>query len=480
MKNIILFLSLFFVTINVFSQVSPTVLSFKADGGNKTLALDFDENIKWKCMVDNGSFALDKATGKGKSNVVVTCLKNLGKKIDGNITVLYGEENKQVTVKLIQETGIVTKLVLNGVSNKQNINNNKGSFSFHVNKQISIPTSSQNWIYSITYNSEKKQVSIFYKANYNKKERQGIIKIESIDGKSSKTISIVQAGKLVTKDFEISQTELSFNDIGDEKLIFVRNAKNYIYEKIFEDKTNTDWLKIRKNKDTLSITCISNDKEYERICEIIVRSNGINKSCKVIQKAKKVILETVSQNFFTIQSDSDKEYFLSITRPDSIFWEATTDNKWINITEKKAGSLKFQCKNNLTDKERRGIILITFDDNEQSVIDVVQKSNLLVDAKIVQQLKAKIKTLYIFIGIFLFLFIVLLIMFIIILLKYNKLKAQDNTLLDYDTFQNDANLRGFIEEKSKEQKQVEEINQKNIKLIEKNTLLQKKIAEFKN
>ena len=172
MKKIIFFLTVIFLTISVFAQVSPTVLSFKADGGNKTLALDFDENVKWKCMVDNGDFTLNKTTGKGKSNVTVFCSKNTGEKIIGNITVLYGDKNKQVVVKLMQETGIVTKLVLKGISENKKIDNNKGSFSFQVNKQIYIPTSEQKWIYSINYSSENKQVNVLYRANYTEKKQK--------------------------------------------------------------------------------------------------------------------------------------------------------------------------------------------------------------------------------------------------------------------------------------------------------------------
>ena len=483
MKKIIFLITTFLLSGTVFSQVSPTVLNFPSKGGNQTIELSLD-TAKWKCMCDNGDFVLNKTSGKGKAEITVFCSENKGKEREGNIVVLYYEEQIQVNVALKQATEVPEKLIITGITKNHNVNYKKGKFFFKVNKDVEFVTTEQNWINDVTYSYSSKTINVSYDANSTKNNRIGTIVIQTKDG-LSEIITLIQEGKKIIND-EIADNNEGFNsdknsfndkkalffpepklmidNNGDSKSIILKNAKKFDYEIIYDNQAQQDWVKITKFKDSLMVFVDINSGK-ERSCKIILRKKKTRDTCIIIQR------ETISQNVFAVKSfDPYKTNTFTVLN----FLEASSNNDWIIITAQDDGNVKFQCKENETEFERTGTITVTFTNFVKDSITISQEGKILVKKTANEILRTRVLYLFIASIVFAFFTLVFFILFLVIYNEFRKLYKNQNKLAEnYHTFQTTNTLWYYEEEKTKTNEQIKSLKEANRILTERNEELQK-------
>ena len=340
-------------------DVSPTSLYFSEMKESKTLVISTNAT-SWKIKSKPNWCT---STGKTATSVTINVTKNDSYESRSGTIELETNDGKSVSVYVSQSGK--ERPYITATPKNIDFDSNGGK------REISISTNSDSWeILSkpdwCTTDKSSTSVTINVSKNESYEFRNGIVELETSDGKSV-SVYISQKGK--EKPYlTATPTSTSFDEYGGQKQISVStNSESW------EISSNPYWCTI-SGKTTTSVTInVVRNESYERRYGSVVleSSDGKSVSISVSQSAKTPPYITAKPLSLNISADGLYKVINISTNSES--WKIDAMPKWCSVEFKKETAATINITDNKSYKSRTGTIGFRTNDGAATSVYISQE-----------------------------------------------------------------------------------------------------------
>lgn len=302
-------------------SISPSSLSFTADGGTANVAVS--ANVSWTLTKSADWLSTNLVAGSSNTSVIITCQPNPNNIIRTGILTFSGLNVPSQTLLVTQAAAT---LYISTLPNALVFSEEGGTESFSVFSDLSwTATTLADWLYlSPSSHTGDGSVTVLCDPNFSASIRTGVVYLTTLNGKTA-SVTIQQAG--ATPVIDISEDTISFTGNGGSNTIELASNTTWRITK------SATWLSVSppsgRDDATITITCQAKTGTFSRSSTIYFYATGAPTKVLVVKQSGSTITLSASPVALSVGATAGSG---TISISSNTSWNIADDADWLSVS----------------------------------------------------------------------------------------------------------------------------------------------------